>query len=65
MSPTWSIASCAFWTFGSPTEIWVSPIRAISGSETPSVSTRSRMMSIARSTSSPSGPGTAGVPRAS
>ena len=50
--PTCSIASARFLTTGSATLICVSPVRWISGSETPSWSMRSRMTSIARSIAS-------------
>jgi hypothetical protein len=48
-------------TSGSPTAIWSRPERWISGSETPSWSTRSRMMSIERLTASWVTLGCAGV----
>jgi hypothetical protein len=50
--PTDLIARWAFLVPGRPTEIWSEPERWISGSETPSASTRLRMMSIARSIAS-------------
>jgi hypothetical protein len=50
--PTWRVASSAFVTSGRATEICVWPERWISGSATPSWSTRSRMMSMERSTAS-------------
>ena len=43
-SRAWS----AFFTPGSETSIWSEPVRWISGSATPNLSTRSRMMSIVR-----------------
>jgi hypothetical protein len=52
-------------TSGRPTEIWFSPERWISGSETPSASTRSRMTSIARSSACWSTTGCCGVGLAS
>ena len=63
MVPTESAARLAFETFGSPISIWSRPTREISGSETPSESTRSRMISIARSMSSGVTSGTCGVGR--
>jgi hypothetical protein len=47
--PTCCWAWSAFLTSGSETSIWFSPERWISGSATPRLSTRSRMMSIVRS----------------
>ena len=63
MVPICSVARSASETFGSPTWIWSSPTREISGSETPSESTRWRMISIARSMSSGLTSGTWGVGR--
>ena len=53
MVPTWSIARWALVTSGRLTEISLVPRRETSGSETPSLSIRSRMISIERSMSSP------------
>jgi hypothetical protein len=61
--PTDSAARSALETFGSPISIWSPPTREISGSETPSESTRWRMISIARSMSSGVTSGTWGVGR--
>ncbi len=46
--PTSFSARDVFWTLGRPTEIWLPPSVWISGSATPSWSTRWRMMSTAR-----------------
>ena len=61
MLPTCSRARSAFWTSGRPTEIWRAPARWISGSETPSESTRLRIVSIASSTDCGVTSGTCGV----
>ena len=50
--PTCLIASARLAAFGSATAIWLSPVRWISGSATPSWSMRLRMTSIARSSAS-------------
>jgi hypothetical protein len=53
VEPTCSIARWALSTSGRLIVIWSVPRRATSGSETPNWSIRSRMISIARSMSSP------------
>ncbi len=53
MVPTWSIARWALVTSGRLTEISLVPSRDTSGSETPSLSIRSRMIVIERSMSPP------------
>ncbi len=63
MVPICSVARLALETLGRPISIWSWPTREISGSETPSESTRSRMISIARSMSSWVTSGTWGVGR--
>ena len=50
--PMISAAACGSWTPGSWMTIWSSPCVRISGSETPSLSTRFRMISTERSRSS-------------
>jgi hypothetical protein len=55
------LARSGFCTSGSPTEIWVWPARWISGSATPSESTRLRIVSMASSTACGVTSGTCGV----
>jgi hypothetical protein len=63
--PTCWRARSAFCTSGSPTEICSCPERWISGSDTPSASTRLRIVSIASSTACGVTSGTCGVGRPS
>ena len=65
MVPTWSIARCAFFTSGRPIEIWFSPARWISGSDTPRASVRLRIVSSASLTACGVTFGTFGVGLAS